>query len=157
MTARAKIAYDAFRGGFCGGETPVPHWDEAPTWVRDAVLVAYLQGRLDNGAVPDMLAALHAAVNWFTPPNDSGAFPLKQIVDAINKAEGGSEREPQSSAEYQHRRGVAWDIVDEALIAYREFMLDDDYDAMTALKTICDRMEKRRALYRPEHPNGSVA
>lgn len=58
-------------------------------------------------------------------------------------------QEPQSSAEYHQQRGVAWDIVDEALIAYREFMLDDDYDAMTALKKICDRMEERRALYAP--------
>jgi hypothetical protein len=38
-------------------------------------------------AAPDMLAALHAALNWFTPPNDSGPFPLKQIAAAIAKAE----------------------------------------------------------------------
>lgn len=38
-------------------------------------------------AAPDMLAALHAALNWFTPPNDSRtAFPLKQITDAVNRA-----------------------------------------------------------------------
>jgi len=36
-----------------------------------------------------MLAALNADVNWFTPPNDSKtAFPLKQIADALAKAEG---------------------------------------------------------------------
>jgi hypothetical protein len=39
-------------------------------------------------ASPKMLAALHAAVNWYTPPNDSKtAFPLKQIADAIAEAE----------------------------------------------------------------------
>lgn len=36
----------------------------------------------------DMLAALRAAANWFTPPNDSRTpFPLKQVADAIAKAE----------------------------------------------------------------------
>jgi hypothetical protein len=47
--ARAKLAYNTFRGGFWGTiPCPVPHWDEAPTWVRDAVIVAYLQGTLDG-------------------------------------------------------------------------------------------------------------
>lgn len=28
--------------------------------------------------------ALHLAVNWFTPPNDSkGGFPLREISDAL--------------------------------------------------------------------------
>lgn len=45
---RARVAYDAFRGGFKDdGICPVPHWDEAPGWVRDVVFVAYLQGTLD--------------------------------------------------------------------------------------------------------------
>lgn len=39
-------------------------------------------------AAPDMLDALHAAMNWFTPPNDSKPFPGKQIADAIIKAQG---------------------------------------------------------------------
>lgn len=40
----------------------------------------------------DMLAALEAAVNWFSPPNNSKtAFPLKQICDAIAKARGVSQ------------------------------------------------------------------
>lgn len=44
--ARARLAYETFRGG-CNDITKVPHWDKTPGWVRDAVLVAYLQGRLD--------------------------------------------------------------------------------------------------------------
>lgn len=45
---RAKTAYAVFRGGFSeDSPCPVPHWDEAPTWVRDVVKVAYLQGTLD--------------------------------------------------------------------------------------------------------------
>lgn len=43
---RVKQAYDIFRGGFKDPET-MPHWDDAPSWVRDAVTVAYLQGKLD--------------------------------------------------------------------------------------------------------------
>ena len=44
---RAKLAYDTFRGGLKDPGT-IPHWDEAPSWVRDAVVVAYLQGTLDK-------------------------------------------------------------------------------------------------------------
>lgn len=40
-------------------------------------------------ASPEMLEALHAVLNWFTPPNDSRTtFPVKQIVAAIDKAMG---------------------------------------------------------------------
>lgn len=47
---RAKVAYDTFRNGFTGGTPcPAPAWDAAPSWVRDVVLVAYLQGSLDRG------------------------------------------------------------------------------------------------------------
>ncbi len=35
----------------------------------------------------ELLAALHTTVNWFTPPNDSGPFPLKQVAAAIAKVE----------------------------------------------------------------------
>jgi len=45
---RAQEAYATYRGGFRDGTCPVPHWDEAPSWVRDAVTVAYLQGTLDG-------------------------------------------------------------------------------------------------------------
>ena len=45
---RARIAYEAFRGGLIWGlDTDVPRWEDAPVWVRDVVLVAYLQGKLD--------------------------------------------------------------------------------------------------------------
>jgi hypothetical protein len=43
---RARIAYDTFRSGF-DHDGRVPHWDDAPTWIRDVVIVAYLQGKLD--------------------------------------------------------------------------------------------------------------
>jgi hypothetical protein len=46
-TKRARTAYDAFRNGFPGETWPMPEWEKAPFWVRDVVLVAYLQGTLD--------------------------------------------------------------------------------------------------------------
>jgi len=45
--ARARLAYETFRGG-CSDITKVPRWDKTPGWIRNAVLVAYLQGRLDS-------------------------------------------------------------------------------------------------------------
>jgi hypothetical protein len=55
--------------------------------------------------------------------------------------------EPISYAEYQQRRGVAWDIIEEAINAYDQWMLDDDYDAQRTLNKIIERMKERRALY----------
>jgi hypothetical protein len=46
-TERARVAYETFHGGFSAG-APFPAWDEAPSWLRDVVRVAYLQGTLDG-------------------------------------------------------------------------------------------------------------
>jgi hypothetical protein len=54
---RTKIAYDTFRGGFRDGTCPVPHWDEAPSWVRDVARVAYSQGFLDGMSKGEARAA----------------------------------------------------------------------------------------------------
>jgi hypothetical protein len=53
----------------------------------------------------------------------------------------------QSCVTYLKTRGVGWDIVDEAINAYDQWMLDDDYDAMGKLHEIMRRMKERRALY----------
>ncbi len=45
--------------------------------------------------------------------------------------------------DHQQRRGAALDIIDEALNSYREFMLDDDYDAQAALDRIMSKMVDR--------------
>lgn len=58
-----------------------------------------------------------------------------------------------TSIEYHQRRGVAWDIVDEAILTYDQWMLDDDYDSMSLLHKIIERMKERRALY----ANGETA
>lgn len=54
---------------------------------------------------------------------------------------------PQSSIEYQQLRGAGWDIVEEAIMAWNDFMLDDDYDIAATSRKIMDRMIERRNLY----------
>lgn len=47
---RARLAYEVFRNGLrYPGD--IPTWDDAPSWVRDAVIVGYLQGKLDGSVV----------------------------------------------------------------------------------------------------------
>lgn len=46
-TKRARIAYEAFRGGLLPWGPDVPRWEDAPSWIRDVAVVAYLQGKLD--------------------------------------------------------------------------------------------------------------
>jgi hypothetical protein len=50
---RWQTAYEIYRGGF--RKDAPPHWDDLPSWVRDAIKVAYLQGKLDG---PSHAAAL---------------------------------------------------------------------------------------------------
>jgi len=47
-TDRPKVAYQAFRGGFGDKPCPAPPWEDAESWIRDVVTVAYLQGTLDR-------------------------------------------------------------------------------------------------------------
>lgn len=53
-----------------------------------------------------------------------------------------------SSIDFQQQRGVAWDVVDEALDSFNTFMLDDDYDYKRALYSIMARMQARRDEYK---------
>jgi len=73
MSERAKLAYDTFRGGFRDAPCPIPRWDDAEAWVRDAVTVSYLQGTLDGNSdvrrqAADEIEQLRAA--------------LQQIIDS---------------------------------------------------------------------------
>lgn len=44
---RAKLAYETFRNGLKNPDD-IPTWDKATSWVRDIVMVGYLQGMLDG-------------------------------------------------------------------------------------------------------------
>jgi hypothetical protein len=48
---RAQLAYETFRNGLRYPDD-IPAWWDAPSWVRDAVVVAYLQGTLDAPMSP---------------------------------------------------------------------------------------------------------
>ena len=53
-----------------------------------------------------------------------------------------------SSIDHRQQEGVAWDIIDEAIGSFDEWMKDDDFDAMRVLHEIVGRMRERMALYR---------
>jgi hypothetical protein len=72
---------------------------------------------------------------------DSG----EQAMRAHDKPEAVAA-EPASSIEF-HQRRVWADIVDEAIAAYEQWGMDDDYDADAALGRIIGRMRERRAYY----------
>lgn len=55
--------------------------------------------------------------------------------------------EANSSVEYHQIRGAAWDIIDEAIETYLEWMGDDDYDSMAVLKKIMNKMIERKTFY----------
>lgn len=44
----AKAAYSIYRGGFREGMKIPPHWDDLQPFMRDALTVVYLQGKLDR-------------------------------------------------------------------------------------------------------------
>lgn len=59
------------------------------------------------------------------------------------------------SIAYLQQRGVAWDIIAEAIDAYDRWMLDDDYDATSKLRDIIETMRRRRARYADRDPQVS--
>ena len=44
----AETAYYTFREGFGFGADRPPEWSKLKSWMRDAMIVAYLQGKLDR-------------------------------------------------------------------------------------------------------------
>ena len=50
---RVFTAYLAFRSGFSAENSTrrPPQWDELSTWMRDAMQVCYLQGKLDGASL----------------------------------------------------------------------------------------------------------
>lgn len=59
MSDPAKQAYAIFQGGFRSAFMTPPHWDALEPWMRDAIKVAYFQGKLD---APDEIERLNLAL-----------------------------------------------------------------------------------------------
>lgn len=76
-----------------------------------------------------------------------GDFP-EQVIRIYLASIG--EQGAMSSADLLQRRGIALDIIDEALNTFSEWMLDDDYEAGSCLQSIMNRMRERRALIAQE-------
>jgi hypothetical protein len=62
----------------------------------------------------------------------------------------------KSLIDYQQQRGAGWDIVDEALATYDEWMRCDDYEFHEILKKIMGRMQERRDLYYVDQQQGET-
>lgn len=58
-----------------------------------------------------------------------------------------TDRAAVSSIDHQQQRGASWDIIDEAIETYDQWMLDDDYDSMAILRQVIEKMRERRRLY----------
>lgn len=97
---RTRIAYEAFRGALIPGLDPeVPSWKDAPNWIRDVALVAYLQGKLDgpprpNGADVNAIAlkaAQEIEASEVTNPTQRTARVQTVIANAIKSALSGNK------------------------------------------------------------------
>lgn len=90
-TKRARVAYEAFRGGLLPMDCDVPRWEDAPSWIRDVALVAYLQGKLDapkeSRAVPQISGVWHPIE---TAPKD-GTPVLLGFPDYLHAMHGHCE------------------------------------------------------------------
>jgi hypothetical protein len=96
-----------------------------------------------------------------TPGSSMSSAVAKPII--AGQASGPSETNsisPQRAPEPFQSRGRHYDIILEALAAYDEWMLDDDYDAGVTLRKIMDRMRERVGMTdapadtRPQPPQG---
>jgi hypothetical protein len=77
-----------------------------------------------------------------------GIIHTLEKINAVLRAppsSGGGMR-ASSSIDLQQQRGRHADIIEEAINTYDEWMLDDDYESMTILRKIMDRMRERFAL-----------
>lgn len=90
--------------------------------------------------------AVPAALLSDRSPNAEKFERIAQILEGLAAAPAPGVREPQSSAEFHQQRGRYFDIVREAIAAYDDWMLDDDYEPMVILRKIITRMRDRAAL-----------
>jgi hypothetical protein len=88
-----------------------------------------------------------------------------EMIDHCNKLKEENyqlRNAPQTAVEHLQFRGRHYDIIQEAIAAYDEYMLDDDYDAQGALDKIIKKMRERVSMSdapgsevsRPHHQEG---
>jgi hypothetical protein len=71
-----------------------------------------------------------------------GRFAPELIAEVVATLRAVAQQ-PQSSVEMHQQRGRHFDIIQEAISTYDEWMLDDCYDATTKLNQIIEQMRKR--------------
>jgi hypothetical protein len=72
---------------------------------------------------------------------------IEQLRAALSQSPAAEAVVPSNYIDFQQKRGALADIIDEALAAHAQWLLDDDYDAQGAMQRIMDRMRERRDLY----------
>lgn len=113
------------------------------TTAERVTLQKIMERQLRIASATDMtrLAMRESAMNTH---NEIAA--LLAAADAASPASGVTE-EPANSSDHQQRRGVAWDIIEEAINTFDEWMLDDDFDATSTLHKIIAKMRERAEAY----------
>ncbi len=79
----------------------------------------------------------------------------RRAITALSAPERPVPTLPESSVDYQQQRGVAWDIIDQAINTYDGWMLDDDYRASEVLREIINKMRSRRDAFLPKEASAT--
>lgn len=111
--------------------------------------IAALQAQLSGARN----AALEEAIDSVDDDNNLSSSQKAQVTRNIRALmsspapDQSAEMLATSSIDHQQRRGVAWDIIDQAINTYDGWMLDDDYQAGRVLREIIEKMKERRAAF----------
>lgn len=97
---RANFAFNIFRGGFPNGHpNRPPHWDDLPPWIRDALTIAYLQGKLDGSIPRDAAGPAATPLPSQGYMTDARIAADKTIVgDGLGDRENAPEGKPPNAA-----------------------------------------------------------
>lgn len=81
---RHHVAYNTFCNGFQDARLKPPLWDNLEPWVRDALLVAYSQGKLDGGS--EKRARIAVAIDQLraTEAKIKHGMPTDRILIAVD-------------------------------------------------------------------------
>ncbi len=93
--ARTMVAYETF---CCGVPRPLPLWDGLDDWIADALVVAYVQGKLDGKASQtERIQKLEAALR---------PFAFRNAPDAFLRTDGGCTEALIEDADVQEARAA---------------------------------------------------